>query len=81
MLSLSLVVTKTPTTEPAGERLVQHDHLGCVDQGCRQLQALLRATGQLVTAVAPVVAEVELLQHRTARLVASRRDSPCSRPK
>ncbi len=50
----------------AGEGLVEHDDLRLVDEGGRQLEPLLHPPGQFVGAVAPTVAQPELLEEGTS---------------
>ena len=65
----------------AGERLVEHQQLGVVDQRGRELHALLVAERELLDAVAGALGEAEPLDPAVGRRGASSVATPCSRAK
>ena len=61
-----------------GERLVDHDQVGLVDQGGDQLGLLLHAAAQVLDLLLPVSHRSRRLSHFSSRRVASDSDSPFS---
>ena len=66
----------------AGERLVEHEHLGVVDERDAELDALLVAERERLDLVAGALGQAEPLDPGVGgRVRLSRRASPCSRAK